>query len=116
MRDPTAPAGVRVACHIDGPAAVRAGIPGECPLDTEVDNQPDTPVAVHAGQTAGQNADPFVDQTRCSRVPRSDYQGRGEPRCSMGMRVVAARPAEVRMAGESLRGLTRRPISVLENR
>ena len=120
MRDPTEPAEVRAACHIDGPAAFQAGIPGGSPLDKEVDNQPDTLAVVRAGRMAvhieDQVGDPFVDQTRCLRAPRLDCLGRGGPRCSMGMRVVAAMLAEVLTAWGNPRGPRLRPNWVLESR
>ena len=109
---------------LEGPVGSPAEIPGDNQVDSRAeilgDNQLDTPAVVHAGQTAGhiedQVADPFLDQPPRWRALRLDCLGRGEPRCSMDMPVVVAMLAEVRMAGGNLRGLTRRPSSVLENR
>ena len=124
MRDQKRPAVVRAVGHVEGPADSRAEIPGDNPLDsraeTQGDNPPDNPAVVHAGQSAGhiedQVAGPFLDQTHRWRALRPDCLGRGGPRCSMDMPVVVAMLAEVQMTVESLRGLMRRPNSVLESR
>jgi hypothetical protein len=131
MRDPKRPAVARGAHHGFDPAAFQAGvlvggqldkgvdirvgqvgsraeIPGDSLIDSwggkQAHNQLDTPAVAPA------------DQTRCSRLPRPDCQGRGEPRHSKGMRVVVAMPAEVRRVGGNLRGPGRRPSWVPESR
>lgn len=131
MRDPKRPAVVRSACHVEDPAAFQAGvlvggqldkgvdirvgqvgsraeIPGDSLIDSRGDKQAHTQLGIRAVAPA--------DQTRCSRLPRPDCQGRGEPRHSKGMRVVVAMPAEVRRVGGNLRGPGRRPSWVPESR
>ena len=107
MRDPKRPAVAHGAHHGFDLVASPAGVLVGGQLDKGVD--------IRVGQV-GSRAVAIADQTRCSRLPRPDCQGRGEPRHSKGMRVVAAMPAEVRRVGGNLRGPGRRPSWVPESR
>jgi hypothetical protein len=109
------PAGVPVGGQLDKGVGIRAGQGGsraEIPGDSLIDSRGDK----RAHNQLGIQAVAPADQTRCLRAPNPDYLGRSGPRHSMGMRVVVAMPAEVRMVGGNLRGPGRRPSWAPESR
>ena len=113
------PAGVLVGGQLDKGVDIRVGQVGsraEIPGDSLIDSWGGKRGDKRAHNQLGIRAVAIADQTRCSRLPRPDCQGRGEPRHSKGMRVVVAMPAEVRRVGGNLRGPGRRPSWVPESR